>query len=505
MCSVNQDNSELSKSQENNHSRRVDPCRSRVSVRFNLTLSLLLVIFSVLFNQWIVGYLFFDGHIGDFGTKLFLWIAEIAALLSAVYIFTHRKKIPLRNYFFASAMFGLLFAIFIVVDILLGIAGFPSQPALRVAHPPSYKEVKKSIGEFEYEFATNSQGLRYKEIGLDKESEGEKRILVIGDSYVEGQGVECDERFTSLLESRYAQGEDPVRFINGGLTGTALTQQMQLLFHIGLKYDIDGVVICIYSNDVTGVTDSPDYKPAIRCLPEPDGLAAAIDFFFPRIYTLVATAQEYPPDWEHLKGKRDIVKAARRRALDGGIPQNVIDDWEAGIDPELLAAANRFEFNGSILTCGLFAPDIWTSCLDIDTDSAKRRWLNLRKCLQFVTDQCRSRGIAVSLLYIPTSYQYNPDFHDKPTPMIRSGVTLKRAWLTETSTVQQNLTGWARTVNVPFLDLTQEFRKTHSEYDEDINYPLDTHWTALGHRIAAEAIDEWLRQENFLELGSLKD
>ncbi len=322
---------------------------------------------------------------------------------------------------------------------------------------------------------------------------------------MEGQGVSYTQVFTSILESRFCSSERTLRFINGGLRGTALPQQMQLLFHVGLKYDIDVVIVCVFGNDVGGTAESPDFKPAIKRIQQPDGLAAAGHFIYPRLYTLAMSIKHDPPDWQYMAKRRDIVKIARREALKRGISQKEIDDWEQRIPQDLLEAANRFEFNGGLLTFGLLGPDGWSMSLDIDTDSAKRRLSNLKKCLQFVKDQCQTRAIDVALIYIPTPLQYNADFHEPSSPLVRCGANVKKSWLTGTSVLQQNLADWAKATDVPYLDLTRKFRKTQSEFDENVNYPLDGHWTALGHRIAADAIAEWLAKERLLQHGEQKE
>lgn len=471
-------------------------------MRRNMFISLFLLIFAVLFNPWTVGVLS-RGAGTDVGARIFIWTVQGVILVVAAYIFVHRKEIRPRHYFFSFLLLLLIGIFFALVDILLGFAGYPSLPALRyVAHPPSFRELRKSINEYEYEFATNSMGLRYAEISLDKESPEEKRIFVMGDSYVEGQGVHYEEMFTSLLESDEDWPVKPVRFINGGLSGTAPARQMQLLFHVGFKYNIDGVIMCIYPNDVSGTTDSPGFEPAIKQVTSPDGFAAVVHFFYPRIYSLVMTVIHDPPKFQSLTGKRDVVKVATREARKRGISQKEIDEWKDRIPRELLDPANRFEFNGSALTMGLFARDHWRTCLDMDTEGANQRWLNLKKCIEFVYDQCRTRGIAFSVVFIPTAYQFVEEFHDIPRPMVRSGVRMEKKWLTETSALQVKLADWANLADVPYLDLTEEFRGKYSEYGEKIVYPLDAHWTTIGHRIAADAIKDWLDKEDFLQSAS---
>jgi hypothetical protein len=462
-----------------------------------MLISLFLMVSAVALSSWTLG----PTPVSEIATRGFLLIVQALLLMSGICVFAHRRRAGLYSYLFAGLVVLVNALLLLLADLVLGWAGFPSlPPLLDVAHPPHFREVRRSFNEYEYQFVSNSQGLRYKEIGLQKESGDEKRIFVLGDSYVEGFGVDYEDMFTSLLESYFGCQSQAIRFINGGLSGTALPQQMQLLFHVGFKYNIDGVVLCVYPNDVTGTPDSIEFAPQIRRISRPDGLAAVGHFFYPRIYSLVMKLIHNPPQLRRVVRTRDIVEAATREALKRGIPQEEIDAWKKRIPNDLLESANRFEFNGSSLTCGLFAPDMWTKCLDMNSESARQSWLNLKKCIQFVHDECNRRRIGFAIVFVPTAYQYVADFYEVPTPMVQSGVFTDKKWLTETSALQRELGLWADSAGVPYLDLTAEFRQAYCEYGQSIVYPLDSHWTPIGHKIAAEAIKRWLEAEDFLGL-----
>ena len=108
----------------------------------------------------------------------------------------------------------LLFAI----DQLLAVLGFQSNIPFRTAHRENHTKVLRNI-EFEFEFSTNQHGLRYPRIPLEKPAE-EVRILMLGDSFTEGVGVEAADPFGMDLEIRYnRQTGNKVRFVNGGLGG----------------------------------------------------------------------------------------------------------------------------------------------------------------------------------------------------------------------------------------------------------------------------------------------
>ena len=78
----------------------------------------------------------------------------------------------------------------------------------------------------------NSKGLRDKEYQYDKQR-GVFRILVLGDSFTWGYGVELKEIFTERLENMLGKN---VEVLNAGVTGYGTDQEMLFLEQEGLKY-----------------------------------------------------------------------------------------------------------------------------------------------------------------------------------------------------------------------------------------------------------------------------
>jgi hypothetical protein len=91
----------------------------------------------------------------------------------------------------------------------------------------------------------NSRGLRGTEHPYEKPP-GKKRILVLGDSFVWGFGVNDDEIFTALMEKDLPE----VEVINGGVTAYGTTQELLWLEREGIKYQPDLVVVVLYRNDL---------------------------------------------------------------------------------------------------------------------------------------------------------------------------------------------------------------------------------------------------------------
>ena len=90
----------------------------------------------------------------------------------------------------------------------------------------------------------NQKGLRDDEHAYER-ANNTKRILVIGDSFAWGYGVEESERFSELLETSLG-----VEVINAGVSGYSTDQELLWFRNEGIKYDVDLVILIFTGNDI---------------------------------------------------------------------------------------------------------------------------------------------------------------------------------------------------------------------------------------------------------------
>ena len=92
----------------------------------------------------------------------------------------------------------------------------------------------------------NSKGLRDREFAYEKR-DGIKRIIVLGDSFTFGYGVQAEETFSKVLErilNAEGGGDETWEVLNMGVGSTGTAQQYALFLKEGIKYDPDFVVLC---------------------------------------------------------------------------------------------------------------------------------------------------------------------------------------------------------------------------------------------------------------------
>jgi lysophospholipase L1-like esterase len=384
----------------------------------------------------------------------------------------------------------------VLADRTLGFFGFPGELPTQVSHPRGFREIRRNV-EFTYEFATNDQGLRYRNIRLAKPKET-YRVLVVGDSMTEGVGVAQDETFSDLLERRFSR-KRPVEFINGGLGGTGVFEYGRLFLSWGVAYEVDALLVAVFANDVWNA--APDDHPEDLLLrregdeffgpiPERSFPKRLIHAVWPRIYTRLYQLKA-ASDRRNLTMTSDLVGTISAEARRRGIPEGEIDAWQARLPPNLVVAVNQQRMEADILSYGLLMPSHWTDSLDIDTPAAKARFRSMRAMLDRIVEEAARRGIDVAVVYLPDRLQYDADSHvGNPTQI--AGVRFRKEWLAEDSTVQRELALWSRERGIAFLDLTSVFRAWAGD-PTTLTYRIDGHWTPKGHRVAADAIGAWLQ------------
>lgn len=126
-------------------------------------------------------------------------------------------------------------------------------PWLTFEHPWDVWHVPHTVtwdikGCLKVRYASNSFGMRDKERAFHKQK---FRVAVIGDSFVEGASVNDGDTFTRVLEGNIFH--DKVEFLNFGVQGNFGTTQAWLLYrHLVRKFRPDLVILAFSnSNDIT--------------------------------------------------------------------------------------------------------------------------------------------------------------------------------------------------------------------------------------------------------------
>lgn len=142
----------------------------------------------------------------------------------------------------------------------------PNTVMLRLMHQPDERLGYKLVPNYEMDHQTsdfnshikiNSEGLRDYEHQKNKDTDT-FRILVLGDSFTFGVGVNLEDSYPKVLESILNQnsaGVDPKKYevINAGIEGFGTEQEYLYLEELAEMYRPDLVIVGLHSNDIEDV------------------------------------------------------------------------------------------------------------------------------------------------------------------------------------------------------------------------------------------------------------
>jgi hypothetical protein len=271
--------------------------------------------------------------------------------------------------------------------------------------------------DFSTEVSINSLGLRSREYPVARNEK--KRMLVLGDSYGWGFGVNNNEIFTELMEAKHPDWE----IINASVSGYGTVQEYLYLQKRGVLLKPDVVLLLFFDNDFQDNIGKTDY-------------------------------------WY----KRPIISRTASGFAMTGTPVS---------PPSLLQRFNIMLMGHSYLARGFYGAlasatgdnDSSTNANNgdehIDTN-ADNGFDATRFVLGQMMDFTQSQGIKLVIAETPLS-------------------EVKHA------VIQQQ----CETHKVPCLHLNKVFRRN----TRDWHFEHDRHWNALGHKMAADALDAFL-QEN---------
>jgi hypothetical protein len=305
----------------------------------------------------------------------------------------------------------------------------------------SNKNVEHEGACYKINIATNSYGARDQERTLKANN---KRVVVLGDSFVEGFGVDTDKRLTEIAEEK-----TQIDFLNFGTSGDFSSTQEYLLYReFAAKFDHNAVAIFFLPNN-DFKDNNPKYFDANRYRPylkEND----TGDF---EIYYTVKFEERVMP--KNMSTWRSI-----RRTLYNNI---YLVNLLRQIGDLIESSKIKSNIRGSFLELTESSYD------EFSEDDLKKLLWGYDKIIKTANSK------PVSIFVIPRELDLQ---------------------LAQNNSQQQKLiselNNFAKKYeNVSVIDLTPFFIKKikESKYDlQDIFLPCDGHWSELGHSIAAEAL-----------------
>ncbi len=320
---------------------------------------------------------------------------------------------------------------------------FFARPYLQTYIPGSHYDAERVA--FTVPYHINRRGFRGPEIPA-RGPASPRRLVVIGDSIVEGHGVEFDDAFPARLG--VALEDRRWEVINAGMAGAS-----PIYFAANvpryLAMDPDAVLLVLFENDLT---DDRNMEPRLQSLPALDDDEAFLRGAPPggggswsRLYEWLRRM------WNDVTFKRSPVARIAARNGASVAPTEEQARWSA-------AAAY------------LIAPSM------ID-----RQWTMSQAYLDYAVEAFRQKGVSVLIADIcmgTLAPGPNEEWHHVHCRQL-----------------DERIVSWARRRNLPVLSLVPTMaRLFETRRAIDLMIPYDGHPTAAAHAAIAAALSPWLTE-----------
>lgn len=302
-------------------------------------------------------------------------------------------------------------------------------------------EATLSSAEYETRINTNSEGFRDVEHEVNKPA-GVYRILVVGDSFTYGIGVEADETYPKVME----------RILNERRTDK------------GLEYEVFNLS-----------------APAIGTLQEIEIIKYGLKYNPDLILLGMLVENRWAQRGNDLCDNFAYWHELRKKESSEGVPTHFASHFNSQwID--YLNALHRLMVQHSDLYYHLMTKK-GTNLRRFfvkfrenkNQDELDRAWKITRDALRNAKAIVHDRGLRLAVLYIPFSSDIQ----------------------SQSNETRDILVEWSQESGINLLDLSEVLRKNH---DKDLYYQADGHWRSLAHRLSAEAITDYLIQNNFMNV-----
>ena len=316
-------------------------------------------------------------------------------------------------------------------------------------------------GEFDSAITISSQGLHDREYPLDRPP-GTYRILVVGDSLVEGLHVALAQTFPKLLEQRLnGRRAGGLRFevLNAGISGMSPVLEYLGIRDKFLRFHPDLVLLCVFPNDVS---EDQAYRPLVAV----DGAGRPL-----RLLRSTSRTAFVP------LGLKIFLKRHSRL----GVFLMNLYHFPGGFARHRILTEGSREW-----TPGEPPGDIFASLREPATPRVDAAWAFTTRILDHTASLLEARGVRFALAIIPAPNQVSE----------REWARGRKVWRLDggmpSLRPQAILARWGRQRGVPTLDMVSTFRASR---EFPLFFPYDGHFTAAGHRAAADALYDFsLRQ-----------
>ncbi len=366
----------------------------------------------------------------------------------------------------------------------LGLEGFFYLAAPNTIARP-YANRLVSTPEYRYAFRTDLRGMREPVALSAKKGLDEKRIFLIGDSFVFGTGLSDNQTLAAQCARRLNRPN--IAIVNAGASGTGPLQYELALRRLAIPLGADMAVVFLFiGNDLENTHEAYAVFPY--------SLKNLFKRWFPHAYLWLWTRREHKPDASPGIGSRRTgydtwdYTVLRRWARREGISEAELKRRLNRLPRRVRESAQAGRINPAIVYSGLVHTQILQDTAGLKSPGMKTAMRRVQQSLLRMQKQCKEANIPLALVLVPAGYQLN----DGQEEFLNSvGFDTQKAGI-QAKEPQRVLLDFCRRQKIHCLDLLPALKKTKIK---PLYYTQDGHWRPPTARYAAKLLGEFLQEQ----------
>lgn len=360
---------------------------------------------------------------------------------------------------------------------------------------PKYSNEEFVSTDFRYRVSINSIGIRDKEIRIPKDKDT-YRILVFGDSYTYGWGVNIEDTWVRRLEHKVKVEGKNVETVNLGKPGADPLFYYELakvaipilepdLILIALLQGDDLLAVC--GSEVKTTKDNFVFKALNRLFPN---ISKSIQKYLTQKY-LIEKTERKPALFNSAEKNQEAARSSAREIL-AQFNEKERESFNT-LDKEIRSAFLDGLINPFLISVAIKNPKVTVIPLeDSSSPTIKPCIEKLTQLLKDIAVMGKKSGAETIVVSIPQGFYVNQYAWEN---MKRFHFEVSPEMLT-TDNVDKHFILSAEQASLPCFVLTQEFREQKD--NPELFFPIDGHPTPKGHQLISEILfkklQEWLEK-----------
>jgi hypothetical protein len=329
--------------------------------------------------------------------------------------------------------------------------------------------------EFVVPVQVNHHGLRDVERDFAK-APGVFRVLILGDSFVEAMHVPLEVTLPHVLEQQLNGNAKGARIevMGAGVSGYGTASELLFFGREGKRYTPDLVVLALYpGNDVKN--NSPSLEDKLKPSYTTDGALQRVVGEAPR---------KKLHGWRALLARSAAYHYIRKMLL---TRQPQLADALARhglLQREVIPSVP--ERDGVPVEYGVYAA--------LPTPEWLEAWAHTERLLGELQSATAASGARLVIAIVSSRDQVYPQWWREVVetyPRMQS-----QTW--DLDAPQQRIEAWCAQHGVSCVALAPSFREAAARGGEPLHFHHDGHWTAAGHRLAANVLKDFLEQHDLV-------